>query len=178
METHGGDHERWPAAEQRDMAHLIANDANASAIVAEAQALDRVLDKAPALGTARLADLTQRIVAAAEAEGRGQGAPDAGRGVTADDWHRDPVAARARSRDLPSDRSWLAAMLDAPGRGPAVSVAMLAASLVFGILIGLSAVSSEIGSTTQSVAEAGEDGMVQQLVMGEDSLDTVIEDLL
>ena len=179
VETHGGDRERWPAAERRDMAQLIATDAAAAAIVAEARALDRVLDKAPTLGPARLADLTQRIVAAAEVEGRWQGeAPQAAVVEASRDGQNDRVGMRARSRDVPSNRPWFAAMLEAPGRGPAASVAMLAASLVFGILIGLSATSSEIVATGQTVAEVGEDGVVQQLVMGEDSLDSVIEDLL
>jgi hypothetical protein len=55
---------------------------------------------------------------------------------------------------------------------------MLAASLVIGILIGFSATSSDLGTTQKTVAYFGEDGVVQQVVMGEDSLDVILEDLM
>jgi hypothetical protein len=73
VEVHGGDRERWPAAERLDMARLVAHDKEAAAVVAEAQALDRVLDLAPTLDEDRLGALTQRIVGAAQAEGRWRG---------------------------------------------------------------------------------------------------------
>ncbi len=69
-------------------------------------------------------------------------------------------------------------MLIGSGRGSLVSAAMLAASLVIGILIGFSATSSDLGTTQQTAAYFGEDGVVQQVVMGEDSLDVILEDLM
>lgn len=183
VEVHGGDRERWPASDRLDMARLIAEDAGARAIVAEAQALDRVLDRAPGLDAGRLEDLTHKIVAAARTEGRWQGdAAEAARDRAYQGKARlggEATAGGRISPEPPADKSWwLAAMLHGPGRGPVASVAMLAASLVMGVLIGFSATSADLGTSTQNVAETGIDSVAQQLVLGEDSLDTVIEDLL
>jgi hypothetical protein len=190
VEVHGGDRERWPAAERLEMARLVAHDKEAAAVLAEAQALDRVLDLAPTLDQDRLPALTQRIVGAAQAEGRWQGdelrrqAIYSGGVVRNDrDGHADASDARAGRAGghaeigLVRFTHW-PVMLSGPGRGPLASAAMLAVSLVIGILIGFSATPSDLGTTQQTVAYAGEDGEVQQEVMGEGSLDVILEDLL
>jgi hypothetical protein len=190
VEVHGGDRERWPAAERLDMARLVAHDREATMVVAEAQALDRVLDLAPTLDEDRLGALTQRIVGAAQAEGRWRGdephreAVYSGGVVRNDrDGHADASDARAGRAGghaqigLGRFTLW-PVMLSGPGLGPLASAAMLAVSLVIGILSGFSATPSDLGTTQQTVAYAGEDGEVQQEVMGEDSLDVILEDLL
>jgi hypothetical protein len=190
VEVHGGDRERWPAAERLEMARLVAHDKEAAAVVAEAQALDRVLDLAPALDEDRLAALTQKIVGAAQAEGRWQGdeplreAVYSG-GLVCDDGdgHADASDAHAGRKGghaqigLGRFTHW-PVMLSGPGRGPLAPAAMLAASLVIGVLIGFGATSSDRGTIQQTVAYTGEDGVVQQVVMGEDSLDVILEDLM
>jgi len=69
-------------------------------------------------------------------------------------------------------------MLSAGRRGPLASVGMLAASLLVGVLIGLSLSSGDVVSEAQVVADAGDESVFQQLVMGEESLDALVEDLL
>ena len=43
----GADPERWPPEEREGLRHLVATDPGARHLVAEAQALDQVLDLAP-----------------------------------------------------------------------------------------------------------------------------------
>jgi hypothetical protein len=67
LDTHGAKVARWPESDQRALEALLAASAEARAMVAEAAALDRVLDAAPAGRTSRLVTLTDRIVAEARA---------------------------------------------------------------------------------------------------------------
>lgn len=183
VEVHGGDRERWPASERLAMERLAATDAHAASIVAQARALDRMLDAAPALSSDQLSDLANRIIAAAQSEGRWQGGA-AG--------NADAIVGGAQSsRSLMHDRAGplpprttqgigrrLPAMLSAGRRGPLASVGMLAASLLVGVLIGLSLSNGDVVSEAQVVADAGDESVFQQLVMGEESLDALVEDLL
>ena len=47
LDGHGGDRTRWPASERLRFAPLIGGDEEARRRIAEAEALDRILDKAP-----------------------------------------------------------------------------------------------------------------------------------
>lgn len=183
VEIYGGERERWPAAERLQMSRLVAADAQAAEIVAEAEALDRLLDTAPALNADRLSDLTSRIVASAQAEGRWQG--EGLVGSVAD----VPEVSTARLREGVRDDGLLPSKFQGGGwrgstgwtttrRGPLASAAMLAASLVFGVFIGLSAITIDIMPDTQVVADAGDDSLFQQLVTGEDNVDALVEELL
>jgi len=66
LDVYGGDRTRWPAEARAAAAHLVARDAGARALLAEAEALDRVLERAPLPGLATEAALADRIVAAAQ----------------------------------------------------------------------------------------------------------------
>lgn len=69
LEISGADRTRWPAQERLRFASLMTQDDEARRLVAEATALDRLLDKVPAPDPATFGNLIDRIVAAAEAEG-------------------------------------------------------------------------------------------------------------
>ena len=61
LETYGGDRTRWPAEVRRNLSGFIADNKNAQRLVAEAQALDQVLDNAPAVSVQRRMALAGRI---------------------------------------------------------------------------------------------------------------------
>lgn len=138
LEISGADRTRWPAQERLRFAPLIAQSEEARRLVAEAAALDRLLDTMPAADTSKLGSLIDRIVAAAEAEGQ----PHAGSNVI-------PMSAarRAPTRSAPpvyQRSSWRAA-------------ALLAASLFVGAFVGTSGLlNSAMPSLAQEfdVAEA------------------------
>lgn len=69
LDISGADRTRWPAQERLRFAALIAGDDAARRMVAEAAALDRLLDAAPGAEPARLDRLIDRISAAAQVEG-------------------------------------------------------------------------------------------------------------
>jgi hypothetical protein len=69
LEISGADRTRWPAQERLRFAALIAGSEEARRMVAEAAALDRLLDSVPGVDPTRLDGLIGRIVNAAEAEG-------------------------------------------------------------------------------------------------------------
>lgn len=166
LDVYGGDRDRWPASERLELARLVASDVEAERMVREARALDRLLDQAPVLGSERLQMLTQRVVAAAEAEGRwtGEGAVTA---VAATDPVTPPTAVKEPRMIRPQP-------MPAP-RGHMQSAMLLAASLVMGILAGATVLSGEL----PGAAVSGDDIGVQQLVMGDDdTVDVIEEDLL
>lgn len=184
VEIYGGDRDRWPVADRLSMKQLVADDEQAAEIVAEAQALDRLLDAAPVLSAARISDLTSRIVAAAQTEGRWQGETAGG---SYGDVRKTSFARRNEAAlvdgGLPSRLNQPVAQRRAPAtlgasrRGPLASVAMLAASLVFGVFIGLSVSVSDFVPEPLVVADAGDDALLQQLGAGDDGVDALVEDL-
>lgn len=189
VEIYGGRRERWPIADRLAMERLVAEDAQAAAIVSEVQALDRLLDAAPVMSTDQLSQLASKIVAAAQAEGRWQGAP-ANQGVStnsvvADMRSASPVQAgkdrgfRPATTHARQAAGWrLAAALGAGRRGSVASAAMLAASLMIGVFIGVSFSTVDIASKAQVVADAGDDTLLQQLVTGGEGVDALVEDML
>ena len=66
LDVYGGARTRWPAEARAAAAQLVARDAGARRMLAEAEALDRVLERAPLPGLAVEAALAERIVAAAQ----------------------------------------------------------------------------------------------------------------
>ncbi len=66
LAIYGSDRARWPAAVRNELVTLIASSAEARALMAQAQALDRLMDLAPKLSADRLTLLTERISAQAE----------------------------------------------------------------------------------------------------------------
>jgi hypothetical protein len=66
LDIYGGDRTRWPTEARAAAAHLVARDGDARQLLAEAEALDRVLERAPLPTLATEAALADRIVAAAQ----------------------------------------------------------------------------------------------------------------
>ena len=64
LEIYGADGTRWPLDVRRALTGLIAESADARRLVADSEALDRLLDLAPVLDQARLTGLSDRIAAA------------------------------------------------------------------------------------------------------------------
>ena len=66
LDVYGGDRTRWPMEARAAAAHLVARHADAQRLLGEAEALDRVLERAPLPALAKEAVLADRIVAAAQ----------------------------------------------------------------------------------------------------------------
>jgi len=164
LDVCGADRTRWPARERLRFASFITQDGEAQRLVAESAALDALLDRAPRASEDRERALKERIVATALRTGETKLAI-----VTSNDapapprlpiWLRAASPARMRER-----REWPAA-------------AVLAASLVLGVMLGSA---GTFDSTMQQVAEAaGIDSTAEtsQLALGEDMLGSVDEDFL
>jgi hypothetical protein len=189
IETYGGDRDRWPAADRLEMSRLVAIDTDAAAIAEEAKALDRVLDMAPAISADRLSALQARIRDQAMREGRRQGGlddvvkPAVRRHATqaAEPPHAATAAAASQKRRAPTRPTAIKpAWLSRSAPGPLRSAAMLAASLVVGILAGATVLSGDIipaGSVAVATAEADDDGMLQHFI-ADDQPDALEEDFL
>lgn len=129
LDSHGADRTRWPAQERLRFAGFVAESSEARRAVAEAEALDRLLDRAPVVADTRRAGLADRIAAMAAAEP----APVAANVV--------PLAPRTQRAGLR-----VASRL-ATSRWSAA--ALLAASLIVGVFAGIS---GRIPPAMQSVA--------------------------
>jgi hypothetical protein len=66
LDVYGADRTRWPAEARAGAATLLACDWAARRLLAQAEALDRVLERAPLVSLAREAALTDRIESASE----------------------------------------------------------------------------------------------------------------
>ena len=130
LEVYGSDRSRWPIDARASAGQLVARLAAARRLLAEAEALDRVLERAPMPTLACEAALAERIIAAARRSprmvpmGTGKQRPEArGKPTTAE------VPARPR---------W------SPERTAFGAAGALAASLVLGVMIGLSSISQGV----------------------------------
>ena len=136
LEIYGADRTRWPARERLRFAGVIGDDKVAARMLAEAGALDRLLEQAPRANGADIDALKERIMAAALRSGPPQlavvasGQPASGRVM--------PVLGR---------RPAFAAMF---GRGEWPAAALLAASLVLGVMLGSA---GTFDATMQEMAE-------------------------
>jgi hypothetical protein len=155
LDVYGADRTRWPAETRASAAHLAARDVEACTLLAEAEALDRVLQSAPVPALALEAALAERIVAAAQRSPRMVKLPDSA-----------PAAAGAPGRS--------AAMVPAVAVGkrrPAAwprllsrqagAVGLLVASLVVGVLIGHSKLPPEVLPALADMAGLSSDDLVQ-----------------
>ncbi len=129
LEIYGADRSRWPAADRMRMSSVIAIDPRAKAALAEAAALDRLLDMAPLVSIDRERALAQAILAAAAANS----SPAQTSNVVALPAARKPAVPFLR------------------GQARHAAGALLAASLVLGIFAGTS---GQLSSTVDYVAEA------------------------
>jgi hypothetical protein len=162
LEIHGADRTRWPARERLRFAGVISEDKTAAKLLAEAEALDRLLDQAPRASVAGIEALKERIVAAALRTHEPQLAVIAGGKKVA----VVPHAQRGRRSLTTRFVEWPAA-------------AVLAASLVLGVMLGTT---GTVGTAMQEVAQVAgfgngtSDGA--QLALGDDALGQIDEDLL
>jgi len=70
LDTYGADRTRWPAPLRLALSGLIASSAEARNMLKDAEAFDRLLDKAPQYDQSRLDTLSKRIAFAAERQPR------------------------------------------------------------------------------------------------------------
>ena len=104
LDVYGSDRTRWPVEARASAGQLVARDRAARRLLAEAEALDRALERAPLPTLAQEAAIAERIVAAARrsprivSPARSRSGP-AGRHLAADNVVQLP-AARGRPRWL------------------------------------------------------------------------------
>lgn len=164
LDVCGADRTRWPARARLRFASFIASDEAAKRLVQEAAALDDLLDRAPRASEAREGALQERIVAAALRSVETKlavvgGAPAA------------PPAPRARFN--------VPAFAKSAFRSEWPAAAMLAASLVVGVLLGsagtLDPAMQQVASMTGISTEADSSS---QVAYGDDLIAFADEDLL
>jgi hypothetical protein len=158
LDIYGADRPRWPADARAAAAHLAARDAEACRLLAEAEALDRVLQNAPVPALAVEAALADRIVAAAQRSPRivklPAAAPAAG-DATPVQTAAVPADAAGRDRRFGGGRVRLWSR-------QAGAVGLLAASLAIGVLIGHSNLSPQLLPALADMAGlADHDDLVQ-----------------
>jgi hypothetical protein len=128
LDVYGSDRTRWPVEARASAGQLVARDKAARRLLAEAEALDRTLERAPLPSLAEEAALADRILVAARRSPRM---------VPISKLDVPPIAPRAADNvvRLPGSRPrtrWLTPTAFGGAAG------MLAASLVLGLFIGLS----------------------------------------
>jgi hypothetical protein len=162
LEIHGADRTRWPARERLRFAGVISEDKAAAKLLAEAEALDRLLDRAPRASSTGIEALKERIMSAALKTHEPQLAVIAGGKKVA----VLPQAQRGRRFLSARFAEWPAA-------------AVLAASLVLGVMLGTT---GTVETTMQEVAQAAGFGSGtsegEQVALGDDALGQIDEDLL
>ncbi len=131
LDVHGGDAACWPVLERAAMTALLAQSRPARVALAEARALDQVLQAAPARTRTAQLELTARIVKLVQAEGSAQSnhSPPGlmpARRATSGRSNPAPVYASASRRTASLDQ--------APGR--ALVGGLLAASILMGLWLG------------------------------------------
>ncbi len=163
LDIHGADRTRWPARERLRFAGIISEDEAGARLLAEAEALDRLLDRAPRASDANLDALKERIMAAALRSERPQlTAVAGGRPVPAKAWLgqlRKPSWAEKRFGEWPA-------------------AALLAASLVLGVMLGSAGTLDTTMQQVASVTGFNTAGDSTNLALGEEILGTSDEDLL
>src|SRR5262245_52400942 len=154
LDVYGADRVRWPVDVRAAAAQLVARDAEARRLLAEAEALDRVLESAPVPALAVEAALAERIVAAAQRSPRIVKLEDArpvAPGASPVQGAAVPPVATASNR-----RSWLL-------RKEARALGLLAASLVIGVVLGNSELTPQLLPELADIAGLTSDsgGLVQ-----------------
>jgi hypothetical protein len=140
LDVYGGERTRWPAEARAAAAHLVSREVEARRLLAEAEALDRVLERAPRPALAVEAALAERIVAAALRSPRMvklEGGKAATAEASAQGAAVPPVADASAPRPQPQLRA-------RPSSRTAGAVGFLAASLAIGVVIGHSSLSRQL----------------------------------
>jgi hypothetical protein len=133
LEVYGSDRTRWPVEARAGAGQLVARDRAARRLLAEAEALDRALERAPLPSLAREAALSERILAAARRTPRM---------VPMRGADRPPAPPSPASNVVDLARRARPQWLGRPAYGGAAGV--LAASLAFGVFLGLSGLSQGV----------------------------------
>jgi hypothetical protein len=167
LDVYGAERTRWPGEARAAAAVLMASDTEARRLVAEAQALDRLLDRAPVPDAAVETALAERIVAAAQRSPRIVRLPSA-----------QQVAEAAPASDAaPREAARLPVKVVDRRRWPARLVSremgaagLLAASLVMGVVIGNSSLSPQLLPELADMAGLGpaRDSLVKIALYDED----------
>lgn len=131
LDVYGSDRTRWPVEARAGAGQLVARDKAARRLLAEAEALDRTLERAPLPSLAEEAALADRILAAARRTPRMVPAVRADSAVRA----RPAIDNVVRLPGLRERPHWLTRTAFGSAAG------MLAASLALGVFIGLSSLS-------------------------------------
>jgi hypothetical protein len=139
LEVYGADRSRWPAEARAAAGQLVAHDARARGLLAEAVALDRVLERAPLPTLAREAALAERIVSAAQRSPRIVRIGGMARKPPQGPEH-SAVVALNKHRDRSSGPAWSIMREGLNLR----AAALLAASLVAGFFIGFANTSQQV----------------------------------
>jgi hypothetical protein len=121
LDVYGGDRTRWPVEARAAAAQLVARDAKAHGLLAEAEALDRVLERAPLPSLAKEAALADRIISAAQRSPRLVRINEPQQAASQVNAAQPPFAARRRTGYFPTDLR---------------KAAVLAASLFAGLYLG------------------------------------------
>lgn len=161
LEGYGGREERWPEAARRRFGPLLGADEEARRLLAEARALDRLLDQASVPVPERVIALVDRIAAAAAALPR--------------DEMRPSVACIVDLAEVRAARGPGRPLLRAPGVRVA---AALAASLLIGLYLGTSPTVISAVDAAAGVVGLAEQGDSADLAMFDDGADSGGEDLL
>jgi hypothetical protein len=137
LDIYGADRTRWPARERLRFAGIVGEDEVAARMLAEADALDRLLAQAPRASVADVEALKERIMAAALRSGAPQLA------VVASGKPGSATSAPLAARRAPFIARF--------ARGEWPAAAMLAASLVIGVMLGST---GTFDTTMRQMAEA------------------------
>jgi hypothetical protein len=135
--VYGGDRSRWPTEARNAAGHLVARDAPAQRLLAEAEALDRVLERAPLPPLAREVVLIDRIIAAALRSPRVVRTQDVKQAATMPS-NAAAVISLANSRTAATQRRLRVGAAAISGINQVAG--LLAACLLFGVYIGVSSV--------------------------------------
>ena len=168
-DAYGANVDRWPTKHRSVAAQFLASEPRAIAVMAEAQALDGLLNLQLPVREGRAADLAERIVAAASTVPFGQAglAPQSSPSVVVPLPRRQPRPGLTKElNEAPvAPRHSIATVL--PARRIArfwPAAAALAASLAFGITIGVHDLTHTPVRTLVAMAHAGNDTDVDQFV--------------
>jgi hypothetical protein len=165
LEIYGSDRTRWPVEARASAGQLVARDRAARRLLAEAEALDRALERAPLPTLAQEAAIAERIVAAARRQPRI---------VAVARPRADRSGAPAADNVVRLPRNAMAALRLQPRTAIGGVAGALAASLALGVFLGLSNLSQGIMPAVAQMADValGSNGPVVAQV------DLLDEDLL
>lgn len=160
LDVYGADRARWPAADRLRFAQLLSKDPLARKMLGEADAFERVLDRAPAVSRERQSALASRLldVVAAEASKPnvvGTTFPPGGAQYVARSDERTANPSVHRVRGMANKRM-------------APVAALLAASLAAGVFIGLSgAASPALNSFAEALGGTAADADLEFVLAGD-----------